>query len=173
MADSPSPPPPPKGNLPVLYYGVIVVGTVAVVLAIYNLIIIRWCANHRRRLRDINQELDSRRRMSSSSMRGLNSFSLGESFKYKKGDDDSLQLGYGNNECPVCLCVFEEDEEVRELPRCKHSFHAPCIEMWLYSHLDCPLCRAPVQFPASPQNSITDSTLEHSREVLIDPSLLI
>lgn len=170
MADSPSPP--PKGNLPVLYYGVIVVGTVAVVLAIYNLVIIRWCANHRRRLRDINQQLDSRRRMSSSSsMRGLNSFNLGESFKYKKGDDDSIQ--YGINECPVCLCVFEEDEEVRELPRCRHSFHAPCIEMWLYSHLDCPLCRALVQFPEPPRNSITDPTLEHSTEVLIDPRLLI
>ncbi|XP_074323507.1 RING-H2 finger protein ATL52-like [Apium graveolens] len=189
MADSPSSP--LKGNLPVLYYGVIVVGTVAVVLAIYNLIIIRWCASHRRRLRDINQQLDSRRRMSSSSssMRGLNSFNLGESFKYKKGDDDSIQLGYGINECPVCLCFFEQDEQVRELPRCKHSFHAPCIEMWLYSHLDCPLCRALVQFPVSPRNSITnptmehstesprnsitDPTLEHSPEVLIDPRLHI
>ncbi|KAL1808887.1 hypothetical protein ACET3Z_025877 [Daucus carota] len=175
MADSPSPPPPPpKTSLPVLYYGVIVVGIVAVVLAIYNLIIIRWCANHRRRLQDLNQHLDSRRRMSSSSsMRGLNSFNLGESFKYKKGDDDSIQLGYGNNECPVCLCVFEEDEEVRELPRCKHSFHAPCTEMWLYSHSDCPLCRAPVEFPVSLLNSASTPTLEHSMEVLIDPRLLI
>ncbi|XAR67116.1 hypothetical protein NMG60_11013552 [Bertholletia excelsa] len=52
-----------------------------------------------------------------------------------------------DSECPICLSLFEEGEEVRKLPRCKHSFHASCIDMWLYSHYDCPVCRATVEPP--------------------------
>lgn len=161
----PPPPPPPKTSLPMLYYGLVVVGTAAIVLAIYNLIIIKWCANHQRRLRNMNRSLEgtslSRRSLDNSSI------NLGASFKYKKEGQDSLQLGYDNYECPVCLSVFEEEEEVRQLPRCKHSFHAPCIDMWLYSHLDCPLCRAPVELPVFPQQTLVTTPSEHSREVLI------
>ncbi|KAB2065348.1 hypothetical protein ES319_A09G083300v1 [Gossypium barbadense] len=47
-------------------------------------------------------------------------------------------------ECVVCLLGFEDDEVVRQLHRCKHSFHAPCIDMWMYSHSICPICRTPV-----------------------------
>nr|DAD33256.1 TPA_asm: hypothetical protein HUJ06_012107 [Nelumbo nucifera] len=48
-------------------------------------------------------------------------------------------------ECAVCLSEFEENEKGRLLPRCKHSFHIDCIDMWFHSHSTCPLCRAPVQ----------------------------
>ncbi|XP_008784713.1 E3 ubiquitin-protein ligase Os04g0590900-like [Phoenix dactylifera] len=48
------------------------------------------------------------------------------------------------HECVVCLSVIADGEDVRQLPKCKHSFHAPCIDMWLYSHSNCPLCRADV-----------------------------
>lgn len=44
-------------------------------------------------------------------------------------------------ECAVCLCNFEEDEALRLLPNCGHSFHQDCIDMWLFSHTTCPLCR--------------------------------
>lgn len=43
--------------------------------------------------------------------------------------------------CAVCLSEFEEGEELRTLPECAHSFHVPCIDMWLYSHPNCPVCR--------------------------------
>ncbi|MED6173977.1 hypothetical protein PIB30_064683 [Stylosanthes scabra] len=67
---------------------------------------------------------------------------------------DDASGGGDSDECAVCLSVFEEGEEVRKLPRCKHSFHALCIDMWLYSHFDCPVCRTPVgpfcnPFPAT------------------------
>nr|GEU57478.1 photosystem II PsbX [Tanacetum cinerariifolium] len=72
-------------------------------------------------------------------------------------------------ECSVCLSVFEEGEEVRKLPRCNHSFHASCIDMWLYSHFDCPLCRAPVvETETPPQHRHTDS--QHSRDELLASS---
>lgn len=60
-------------------------------------------------------------------------------FKYKK--DDGIIDG---TECSVCLGEFEHDESLRLLPKCSHAFHIPCIDTWLRSHKNCPLCRAPV-----------------------------
>ncbi|PSS31609.1 RING-H2 finger protein [Actinidia chinensis var. chinensis] len=58
-------------------------------------------------------------------------------FKYQKGD--SLIEG---SECSVCLNEFQEDDTLRLLPKCNHAFHIPCIDTWLASHTNCPLCRA-------------------------------
>ncbi|XP_021282593.1 RING-H2 finger protein ATL52-like [Herrania umbratica] len=57
--------------------------------------------------------------------------------KYKKGD--GLIEG---TDCSVCLSEFQEDENLRLLPKCNHAFHVPCIDAWLKSHSSCPLCRA-------------------------------
>ncbi|XP_022741340.1 RING-H2 finger protein ATL2-like [Durio zibethinus] len=51
-------------------------------------------------------------------------------------------------ECAVCLSEFEENESGRVLPKCNHSFHLECIDMWFHSHSTCPLCRTPVEEPA-------------------------
>lgn len=51
---------------------------------------------------------------------------------------------YDRLECVVCLSLFEEDEDVRVLPRCCHSFHAACIDSWLLLHSTCPLCRVQI-----------------------------
>ncbi|KAG8484652.1 hypothetical protein CXB51_023791 [Gossypium anomalum] len=48
-------------------------------------------------------------------------------------------------ECAVCLSEFEENESGRVLPKCKHSFHLECIDMWFHSHSTCPLCRTSVE----------------------------
>lgn len=45
-------------------------------------------------------------------------------------------------ECSVCLNEFHEDEMLRLLPKCSHAFHINCIDTWLRSHTNCPLCRA-------------------------------
>ncbi|KAJ8528810.1 hypothetical protein K7X08_030454 [Anisodus acutangulus] len=47
-------------------------------------------------------------------------------------------------ECAVCLSEFKENEKGRVLPKCNHSFHLECIDMWFHSHSTCPLCRSPV-----------------------------
>ncbi|KAL1825357.1 hypothetical protein DCAR_0313510 [Daucus carota subsp. sativus] len=185
--DSPytsTPPPPslpPKTTMPMLHYGLVVIGALVFVLAVYNLIIIKWCANQRQHLHDTSLPHE----VSSVSMRRSADFSgnikkVGASFKYKKGED-SLTVEYDNQECPVCLSVFEEEEEVRQLPVCKHSFHAPCIDMWLSSHLDCPLCRTQVELIDSSQKQSTSEnsremlilTSENSREVPRDPAVLV
>lgn len=60
-------------------------------------------------------------------------------FKYRK--DDGLVEG---TECSVCLGEFQEDESLRLLPKCSHAFHVQCIDTWLRSRTNCPLCRAPI-----------------------------
>ncbi|PIN00449.1 Anaphase-promoting complex (APC), subunit 11 [Handroanthus impetiginosus] len=57
--------------------------------------------------------------------------------KYKKGE--GLIEG---TDCSVCLNEFQEDETLRLLPKCNHAFHIPCIDTWLRSHTNCPMCRA-------------------------------
>ncbi|XP_047983610.1 RING-H2 finger protein ATL54-like [Salvia hispanica] len=64
--------------------------------------------------------------------------------KYKSGD--GIVEG---TDCAVCLSEFEEDETVRLLPKCSHAFHIPCIDTWLASHTNCPLCRAGIVAAAS------------------------
>lgn len=46
------------------------------------------------------------------------------------------------HDCAVCLLEFEERDCVRTLPSCCHIFHVDCIDIWLRSHPNCPLCRA-------------------------------
>ncbi|XP_062092599.1 RING-H2 finger protein ATL65 [Humulus lupulus] len=58
--------------------------------------------------------------------------------------------GGPHHDCAVCLIEFEEDDYVRTLPVCSHAFHVDCIDMWLRSHANCPLCRAVIFRPESP-----------------------
>lgn len=48
-------------------------------------------------------------------------------------------------DCAICLCEFEENEEARFLPNCRHTFHVECIDMWFRSHSTCPVCRTGAQ----------------------------
>lgn len=134
--------------MPILYYGLAAVGTAALILAVYNLIIFKHC---RRRHAQSSPSSSSssasqppNNRVNEVAVATRSNFDIRlsrnmllESFKYKKESEEEC-------ECSVCLCGFEEGEEVRKLPRCKHRFHALCIDMWLFSHFDCPLCRTPV-----------------------------
>ncbi|XP_058731057.1 RING-H2 finger protein ATL2-like [Vicia villosa] len=61
-------------------------------------------------------------------------------FKYSSeaGSDQAV-------DCAVCLSEFEEGEIGRILPKCNHSFHVDCIDMWFHTHSTCPLCRKSVE----------------------------
>lgn len=68
--------------------------------------------------------------------------SIAELIPAHKFSKSNLDLEGGNDHtCAICICEFEEGEELRTLPECVHSFHAPCIDMWFYSHTSCPICR--------------------------------
>ncbi|OVA08916.1 zinc finger protein [Macleaya cordata] len=164
MASLQPPPPPPSlpiHNLSPFYYGLIVIGSTAVVLAIYNIIVVGWCIPRRERQlrRSPNQSLPE---FTSSSFEENSNSRLISTFKYRKEEDEKTF----NNECVVCLSVFEDGQDVRQLSLCKHSFHAPCIDMWLNSHFDCPLCRATVGVGPSPVFHAPVSSLQEEREVI-------
>ncbi|KAF5446685.1 hypothetical protein F2P56_032294 [Juglans regia] len=57
-------------------------------------------------------------------------------FEYSSEEQKAL-------ECVICLSPFEEKQLGRNLPKCHHGFHLECIDMWLSSHSNCPICRAP------------------------------
>ncbi|KAK9169058.1 hypothetical protein Syun_001198 [Stephania yunnanensis] len=40
------------------------------------------------------------------------------------------------------LHLFQEEKNLRMLPKCSHAFYLPCIDTWLKSHSNCPLFRA-------------------------------
>ncbi|KAK7369316.1 hypothetical protein VNO80_11352 [Phaseolus coccineus] len=78
-------------------------------------------------------------------------------FKYRKNEGI-----IDSSECSVCLGEFEHDDTLRLLPKCSHAFHVPCIDTWLRSHKNCPLCRAPVvrdETGAVDQNVQMDSSV--------------
>lgn len=47
-------------------------------------------------------------------------------------------------ECSVCLSEFEDGKNLQLLPKCSHAFHVPCIDTWLRSHKNRPLCCTPI-----------------------------
>ncbi|GMJ11034.1 Arabidopsis Toxicos en Levadura 53 [Hibiscus trionum] len=72
--------------------------------------------------------------------------------KYRKGD--GLVEG---TDCSVCLSEFQEDESLRLLPKCSHAFHVHCIDAWLSSHSNCPLCRANIVSPLPLPPPVTET----------------
>ncbi|KHN35483.1 RING-H2 finger protein ATL54 [Glycine soja] len=93
--------------------------------------------------------------------------------KYKK--NEGLVEG---TECSVCLNEFQEEETLRLLPKCNHAFHVPCIDTWLRSHTNCPLCRAGIvsnsvnsEAPTPVSNSEQENAnLGRNQDTLLDNS---
>lgn len=46
-----------------------------------------------------------------------------------------------NTQCTVCLAEYRDEDTLRILPVCGHSFHATCIDIWLQQNSTCPVCR--------------------------------
>lgn len=77
------------------------------------------------------------------------------------------------HECAVCLLEFEENDYVRTLPVCSHNFHVDCIDIWLKSHANCPLCRAGVFRPESPFVPIMSARIRPSLDDVIMESTIL
>ncbi|KAH6768915.1 hypothetical protein C2S51_014251 [Perilla frutescens var. frutescens] len=115
----------------------------------------RWC-RRRRPLRRLDSEF--RRVISSPAAAIPQGLDLGAvnslpTFVYESEYQESPP------ECAVCLSEFQGGETGRILPECNHCFHVHCIDSWLRSHRDCPLCRArvkgrPVGNPGQPDCTV-------------------
>ncbi|CAH8592358.1 unnamed protein product [Heterobilharzia americana] len=63
-------------------------------------------------------------------------------FKFDESKREKL------SECIICMCEYEEGEELRYLP-CLHTYHRICIDDWLMRALTCPSCLEEIR-PNSP-----------------------
>ncbi|CAL9230670.1 unnamed protein product [Arabidopsis halleri] len=118
--------------------------TSAFILVSYYTLISKYCHRHHQTSSSetLNHNSDgffSSTQRTSATGDGLNDSMIKSItvYKFKKGD------GFvDGSDCSVCLSEFEENESLRLLPKCNHAFHLPCIDTWLKSHSNCPLCRA-------------------------------
>lgn len=168
---------PSSGNgFPILALGVLGIMVTAFLLVGYYIFVNKCCLNW--------QQIDPLNRFSvaqarrneellmayspSWQSRGLDDFLIREipTFQYSKSEGQGMSL----YKCVVCLNEFQEQDTVKVLPSCKHGFHLDCIDIWLQSNDNCPLCRlsisgatrypidritAPTSSPQDPQPFIT------------------
>ena len=60
--------------------------------------------------------------------------------------------------CTICQEDLREGDRIRAVLRCQHMFHSACVDPWLETHGDCPLCRTAVVVPTGrPQQIIGDA----------------
>lgn len=50
-----------------------------------------------------------------------------------------------DTQCAICLGDYEDKDVLRIMPKCGHSFHLSCIDVWLRKQSTCPVCRLSVQ----------------------------
>lgn len=58
------------------------------------------------------------------------------------GDGDDMFVVVNGERCLVCLCDYEDDEEVRQLVKCSHFFHRECIDQVCASIPSMKICNA-------------------------------
>ncbi|KAE8703126.1 F-box associated ubiquitination effector family protein [Hibiscus syriacus] len=122
-----------------------IIGTVAIAVIVFTfLVYVNWPSSSAlpRETRQLNL-----RPYSASSFKFSKELGLPRTIESERED---------GVECVVCLLGFEDDEVIRQLHRCKHSFHAPCIDMWMYSHSNCPICRTSVDKRARVDDLMSD-----------------
>ncbi|KAL0334783.1 UNVERIFIED_CONTAM: RING-H2 finger protein ATL65 [Sesamum radiatum] len=79
----------------------------------------------------------------------------------------------GFHDCAVCLLEFEDNDYVRTLPVCSHAFHVDCIDIWLRSHANCPLCRAGIFRQDSPFTPLMAARIRPSLDDMIIESTIL
>ncbi|XP_022714541.1 RING-H2 finger protein ATL80-like [Durio zibethinus] len=154
-----------------IYWGLIlIIGTMAIAIIVFTFVMMRSCANPLRSSSSLPRSTSRRGEKSSSARLNLSPYSA-SSFKFKKGLENVEATDQVMMECVVCLSRFEDDEDLQQLHRCKHSFHAPCIDMWMSSHSNCPICRTPVDRRAALDFTLDDnsSTMEVLTDISISP----
>ncbi|XP_010229731.1 E3 ubiquitin-protein ligase Os04g0590900-like [Brachypodium distachyon] len=61
-------------------------------------------------------------------------------------------------ECAVCLGELAAGGVARLLPLCGHTFHRECVDTWLRSRANCPVCRQTVnEVTGMPRRNVRDA----------------
>ncbi|KAK9291260.1 hypothetical protein L1049_009448 [Liquidambar formosana] len=143
----------PRVDFSPLFIGLLGIMAGAILVATYHCVAVSYCAQ-RRALISTNQRQGPQTDQEENTSSASNSTAqLIPVYKYTKECQEGT--------CAVCISEFKEGEEIRMLPECGHSYHVPCIDLWLYSHSSCPLCRAATPLP--PQHVVL--SVPHSGEI--------
>lgn len=69
-----------------------------------------------------------------------------------------------NNDCPICMDTISNEH----ITICNHKFCLNCINIWLVSHINCPICRKIIkENTIQPYSSISQSNDVSSNNVFI------
>ncbi|CAB4292296.1 unnamed protein product [Prunus armeniaca] len=140
-------------SFPIIAIAIIGIIATAFLLVSYYIFVIKCCLNwHRvdllRRFSLSRNRRDEDQLMAYSP--GLETRGLDEAvirsiplLQFKKDRNRGFEEG-SFCECAVCLNEFQEDEKLRIIPNCSHIFHIDCIDVWLQSNANCPLCRTSI-----------------------------
>ena len=61
---------------------------------------------------------------------------------------------FAGDGCAICLREeFDEDEMCKVLPECHHVFHSDCVDQWLKTKQNCPVCRKVFRVVVRPVSS--------------------
>ncbi|XP_057798090.1 RING-H2 finger protein ATL16-like [Salvia miltiorrhiza] len=148
------PPPPPVSDngFPMLAVAVLGITATAFLLVSYYIFVTKCCFRWHlidplrrfpiRRARLNEDPPASSYSPASWQSRGLNELLIREipTFQYNKQQGESSSV----SKCVVCLNEFQENDMLRLLPKCSHAFHLDCIDVWLLSNSNCPLCRSAI-----------------------------
>ncbi|XP_059650887.1 RING-H2 finger protein ATL16-like [Cornus florida] len=177
-------------SFPIIAIAIIGILATAFLLVSYYIFVIKCCLNWHR--------IDLLRRFSFSRNRhredpliihspAMENRGLDESvirsipiFQFKKKEEKE-QSQTSRCECAVCLNEFQEEENLRVIPNCGHVFHIDCIDVWLQSNANCPLCRRSIsaattssfaveQHNTAPSSSSTqdqENNLENDEEFVV------
>ncbi|XP_068645843.1 RING-H2 finger protein ATL16-like [Aristolochia californica] len=142
-----------SANFPVLAVAILGIIATSFLLICYYIFVIKCCLNWH--TYDFLRRISSRRRgprhgdpliiyATTIESRGLDESVIQSIpiFQFKKGVEDGKEKNL--SECAVCLNEFQEEERLRLLPDCSHAFHIDCIDTWLQSNANCPLCRSSI-----------------------------
>jgi len=72
--------------------------------------------------------------------RGLNQETIDSLSLVKYSNEMNKNVDEESKKCPICLDQFEEGQDVRFL-WCMHRFHKSCVDQWLGTHTNCPICK--------------------------------
>ncbi|XP_019182916.1 PREDICTED: RING-H2 finger protein ATL80-like isoform X2 [Ipomoea nil] len=133
-----SPNPPSSSATPESDFIVILAALLCAVICVVGLVMVARCAWLRRIRAGANGgasgQPSSNKGLKKKVLRSLPKFTYGPSFAAAAEKEIPA-------DCAICLTEYEEGDEIRVLPQCRHGFHVQCIDTWLGSHSSCPSCR--------------------------------
>ncbi|KAH0463662.1 hypothetical protein IEQ34_008244 [Dendrobium chrysotoxum] len=135
MASSSSPPSTSKSKID-YYYMLFGFTFIFIVLFVISSIAMGCCTWFRRQFLSVRGLL-SRERNDLEMQRWIPTLKYHKKEAGVGGEEEEMTL-----ECVICLSPFDEGEEIMQLPLCRHLFHIACIDLWLNTHNNCPICRS-------------------------------